>query len=267
MRKKAVFNPRICACCSKEYIPSGASQQYCIDCSQTRDKERKAKWYQEHYQYSTRPKKCLEKCCVCGGEFLAHKDGKPYCRLHYSRLRRHGTVEQTRGNTYEIDGNVFKIFTYKKELIIADLEDAEKLKRYSWCISKTGYPVARINHKTTKLHRYLLDITDPKIVIDHINHNPLDNRRCNIRICTNRQNALNHSGRKGRNLPVGITITDSGKYLAYITVNRKNIYLGRFLNIEDAINVRQKAEIEYRGEFAQHLYKDKGLDDSEKYYT
>lgn len=266
MRKKAVFNPRICPQCNEEFIPHGATQRYCAECAQIRDKSRKEKWHKEHYRYSTRPKKCLEPCCICGGKFLSHIDGKPYCRIHYNRLRRHGTVDQTQGNIYEVDGDILKIFTSKGELILADLEDYEKLKLHSWCISKTGYAVSNINKKVTKLHRYLFGITDPKVVVDHINHNPLDNRKCNMRICTVYENSLNQSGLKGRSLPVGIQKTQNGKYAAVIMVNKKNIHLGTFLTIEEAVCARRNAEIMYRGEFAPHFYLEKGLNDSEKYF-
>lgn len=267
MRKKAVFKTKMCPQCSKEFVPQGPSQLYCKDCAQIRDKDRKAKWHKEHYQYSTTQKKCLETCCVCGGKFLAHIDGKPYCMKHYNRLRRHGTVEQTQGNTYEVDGNILKIFTSKGELILADLEDYEKLKLHSWCISKTGYAVSNINKKTTKLHRYLLELTDPSVVVDHINHNPLDNRKCNMRICTAHENSLNQRGTKGRTLPVGICEQPNGRYNAEISVSGRTIHLGTFNTIDEALEVRKEAEIKYFGEFAQHLYLEKGLNDSERYFT
>ena len=267
MRKKAVFKPKVCLRCGKEFVPQGASQSYCIDCAQIRDKERKEKWHKEHYQYSTRPKKCLEPCCVCGGKFLSHIDGKPYCRLHYGRMRAHGTTSPTQGNTYEFDGDVLKIITSKGDIIIADAEDYEKLKMHSWCISKTGYAVSNINKKVTKLHRYLFGLTDPNVVVDHINHNPLDNRKCNMRICTAYENSLNQSGLKGRELPVGIGQTPTGRYTAEISVSRRTIHLGTFDTVDDAWNARKEAEIKYFGEFAQHLYIEKGLNDSERYFA
>lgn len=46
-----------------------------------------------------------------------------------------------------------------------------------------GNVSAHINDKVKLLHRYLLNY-DRKDVIDHINNNPLDNRKCNLRIVT-----------------------------------------------------------------------------------
>lgn len=149
-------------------------------------------------------------------------------------------------NQYEIN-----IITKKGEKILIDIEDFEKVKKYSWCISKTGYPVANINGKVIKLHRYLLNVKNSKIIIDHKNRNPLDNRKSNLRICTQLENARNTTVSKNNNTGyLGISLTAQGKYRARITVNRKEIRLGNYEKIEDAINARKKAEKIYFGEFA-----------------
>lgn len=79
---------------------------------------------------------------------------------------------------------------------IVSEEDYEHLIQFKWCKSDQDYVCSKINKKSWKLHRYIMiellgnDIT-PKQPIDHINNNPLDNTRENLRIVTISENARN----------------------------------------------------------------------------
>ena len=192
-------------------------------------------------------------CCVCGGEFACHFDGKPYCNKHYLRMYNNGTIEpkqRERTNHYEKCDGFIKIITKKGDEILVDDCDEKKVKMYSWCISKTGYPVANIGGKVRKIHRYLLDLSDQDMIVDHINGNPLDNRRKNLRICTVTENARNTARTRNRKLPKGVSTTRSGRYRARIYVDYKEIRIGIFDTIEDAAKARRDAEIKYFGDFA-----------------
>lgn len=155
-------------------------------------------------------------------------------------------------NKFEIEGDILKITTASGVLILADAADYDLLSKYSWCISKTGYAVANINCKVVKMHRYILGLSEPTEIIDHINGNTLDNRKANLRRCTNTENSRNcklsknnTSGASGVNL-----IKSSGRYRARIMVNRKEIRLGHFKTFEEAKKARREAEKKYFGEFA-----------------
>lgn len=152
-------------------------------------------------------------------------------------------------NSFEIKEGVLYITTKNNDVILADPEDYEKLSKHSWCISKTGYPVANINGRPTKLHRYILELSDPKDIVDHKNRNPLDNRRQNLRRCTQAENMRNKSGKNGY---IGIRVTPYKTYNVRITINYKEIYVGSFKTLEEAIAARNKAEDEYHGEFGNH---------------
>ena len=203
-------------------------------------------------------RKTNNKCAICG---IKNKGGYHagiyYCNKHWLRIYLHGTPElQGRKirSKFEIIGDICKITTSGGAEIIVDADDYEKVKDHSWCLNKLNYPVSRMsNNKLTRLSRFLLDLDSPDLVVDHINGNVLDNRRANLRICTNTQNARNCKLSKNNTSGyVGVRMTKSGKWHAQIMVNRKEINLGRYEKLEDAIKARREGEIRYFGEFAPH---------------
>lgn len=96
---------------------------------------------------------------------------------------------------------------------------------------------------TIGLHRFVMN-PSKGLTVDHINRNPLDNRRCNLRICTQFEN--NQNQKHNTSGKVGVTFNKkSNKYIAYIKVKRKHITLGEFKNFDDAVKCRLKAEEKY----------------------
>ena len=76
--------------------------------------------------------------------------------------------------------------------------------------------------------------TPPGLQTDHINRNPLDNRKCNLRICTQKQNIQNTQKRRNtKSIYKGVTFqrynrSECGFWRAYINKNSKRIHLGVF---------------------------------------
>jgi len=127
----------------------------------------------------------------------------------------------------------------------------KNLKTMKWSVVKKRnnliYFQKRLpGNKLVELHRWIMQPEDGKYV-DHINKNTLDNRRQNLRICTNsanlRNSHLNFNNKSGHN---GIYFDKSrNKWLAQIKVNYKQIFLGRFKDKNRAILARKKAEKKY----------------------
>lgn len=256
MRKSPIIEPRPCIRCKQVYTPKSVVQQYCGECQKIRKRERGYEWYKKKNPNSKPKKKCTEPCCVCGGTFAGSFDGKPYCNKHWLRMYNNGTVvpkERKRTCLYEVNGDVLTITTQRGNIIFADSEDYDLLSMHSWCVDPRGYPVSNISGKIMPMHRFLMNPPKGKVV-DHMNGDKLDNRKSNLRICTQRQNSLNQRGNKGRELPVGIRKNKAGNYATRISYNRKEVHIGTFHSIEEAIAAREKAEKEYFGKYAQHLH-------------
>ena len=102
------------------------------------------------------------------------------------------------------------------------------------------------DQKLVELHRLITGAKKGEYV-DHINGDTLDNRLCNLRICSNADNIRN--GRVRTNNKSGFSGVfydkNDGKWLAKIKVMYKTINLGRYINKEDAIQARKKAEVIY----------------------
>lgn len=127
-----------------------------------------------------------------------------------------------------------------------DKEDIGIVKNHKWRIDISGHVVSNINRKLVFIHRLILRPPIDKFV-DHINNQPLDNRKINLRLCTNQENLYNQkiridntSGYKGIHLN-----NKSGKW--QVNINGK--YMGRYFDINEAIKVRNDAEEKYHGEF------------------
>jgi len=96
--------------------------------------------------------------------------------------------------------------------------------------------------KKTLIHRYILDCPQD-LVVDHINHNTLDNTRSNLRIATKSINQ--HNRRLNKNSSSGVTgvtwYKQTGKWQARIKINGQETHLGYYDDIENAKLMVDKA--------------------------
>ncbi|MEC0211857.1 HNH endonuclease [Paenibacillus ehimensis] len=105
-------------------------------------------------------------------------------------------------NDYEVRGEYTAIIinhSGKRIETLIDTDDLPNLLKYqyTWCISNQSgrlYVYSNPNNKPICLHRFLMNPSSSDEYVDHINGNQLDNRKCNLRICTNSQNQQNRKG-------------------------------------------------------------------------
>jgi len=102
------------------------------------------------------------------------------------------------------------------------------------------------------MHRLLIHA--PKgMEVDHINGNGLDNRICNLRICTRSQNQINKGLQKNNTTGYkGVSfIKKHRKYRATIRINGKSMYLGEFESAKGAAFAYDNKAKELFGNFAK----------------
>lgn len=128
--------------------------------------------------------------------------------------------------------------------------DIDIVKRFRWMFGTRGYIRTEIKRKGYLLSRVIMGLDNPlteekdiSLCVDHIDGDPINNRRENLRVCTPQQNMMNINCMGYHRLP-------KGDYMAYIRVDKKLIYLGRYSTKEAAQHARRAAELKYRGEYA-----------------
>jgi hypothetical protein len=148
----------------------------------------------------------------------------------------------------------------KGQVAIVDDNMYDYLNQWKWQASeqKNGkfYAQRKIKvnsfRKCIMMHRLIVNNTDIKLHTDHINGITLDNRKINLRICTNSQNQMNKKVQiNNKNGLKGVSFNkEKKKYEVSITIKGNKIFLGYYFNPIDAAKAYNEAAIKYFGEFA-----------------
>jgi hypothetical protein len=155
-------------------------------------------------------------------------------------------------NTYDLSGEYGIGYTLKGEEFYFDLEDYDKIKNYCWRKRyNDGMFDAKVKIEPNKrilLHKLILDTN---LQVDHIEHNRYDNRKSKLRIVNNSQNQMNKGLQKNNKSGCKGVIWHKRDQIweSYISKNSKRIYLGRYVDLKDAIRIRKQAEGKYFGEY------------------
>ena len=161
-------------------------------------------------------------------------------------------------NDYDLSGEYGIGYTSKGDTFYFDLEDYDKIKDYCWHVNQyCGYLEGQSYGITYKFHREIMGLSkeNKSVFVDHINHNKLDNRKENLRLCSNSENCKNRNIAKNNKSGVtGVTWSKQmNKWKANIGVDNKLIHLGFFSDKEKAIEARKEAELLYYKEFRNKL--------------
>lgn len=179
--------------------------------------------------------------------------GCPVCarrRLKKSLIKINKILEDN-GDWVKIDISTKK---YKNATALFDKEDFIKFGRRIY-LSDQGYCVVHPKNlkKTVKAHRL---IHPEWKVTDHINGIRTDNRKDNLRECSIMQNSQNSKKSNSNTGIRGVSYKKNrNKYIAYIGVNYKTIWLGYYKTLKEAVSVRKEAEKKYYKDFAFNINK------------
>lgn len=123
---------------------------------------------------------------------------------------------------------------------LVDDSDFDWLNQRKWRLSTQGYAITG-KKKIILMHR-LINKTNG--ITDHINQNKLDNRRFNLRTVSGMENGRNRGKNKNNTSGYKGVSWDKSKnsWLAYIKVNYRMLFLGRFKDIKEAVKARKKGE-------------------------
>ena len=155
-----------------------------------------------------------------------------------------------------MDKSFISVTLNKGAVAIVDLEFKEFVESMNWHLHADGYAYGR-NKKLKKMqymHRAIMN-APVGVEVDHINHDKLDNRKCNLRLCTSSQNkaaAIKYKTWADKaSIYKGVGWNKhAGKWIARIKVNKKSIHLGVFIDEQEAALAYNKKAVDFFGEFA-----------------
>ncbi len=164
------------------------------------------------------------------------------------------------GRHFDSENDMKQIPLTQGKVALVDDDIYEYLMQWKWYahFAKGKWYARRkggkwLFQKTIRMHRVIMNVTDPKILVDHRNGDGLNNQSENLRICTYTQNshnaskhADNTSGYKGVSWHKA-----TGKFQAQIRVNGEKLHLGLFSTAEEASDAYDEAAKKHHGEFAK----------------
>ena len=214
-------------------------------------------------------------CAVCGRRIQPHNyrvyedgDKKGYiCGKHYWQFKIHGcfldniALNKKDRNKYFVDGEIAWVITTDDKQnetgrFKIDVDDLERVLEKKWHKTGNRYKYKCKEGKKTRsvdIGCFILGKLERgcEKIVDHINRDPSDNRKCNLRIVTEHKNSINRSPMKNKSTLIPGVFYDKNRkrYDAYICFNYKKACLC-FSNVSDAVYARYYAELilfkEYR---------------------
>lgn len=189
-------------------------------------------------------------CKACGKRYFSTN---LYCPKHSNQLRRFGKVLDSNprtihdSNPIEVIGDYAVITTFDKNCnpngtFKISIEDIPFASKYKWC--SKYYKKDNLYYLTTIVpnsrkhlyyHRAVLGF--PKGLVDHINRDTTDNRRCNLRLVDASINTINANRKVGESGVLGVrkyTYKHKTAYVARLHYNKKEYYSKQFDTIEEA---------------------------------
>lgn len=151
-----------------------------------------------------------------------------------------------------------------KGVVQIDDDDFKNVSEYGWFLKydkkmdcyycQTNSKSVNGNRYTIAMHRFIMGLEKgDKRVVDHINHDTLDNRKSNLRVCTQSQNCMNRILKRSPTYGlVGVRFVEKNKnkpWRAVLKIKQKAVVVGSYTTKEEAHEAYQKASSQLFGEF------------------
>jgi len=210
------------------------------------------------------------KCEICGRESnnYCKVDNMILCSKHYHQYHNYGkfldniprTVKDL--NEYIINGNEVTFSLYngvtseKIGEFMIDLEDLPKFKYHKWRVCHnhivTGLPNKGTQRDASWVALDLDNRVTKGIVVDHIDGNPYNNKKSNLRVCQQKENVINKSFMSNNTSGfIGVSYRkDVDRYDPEIRRNGVRCHLGYCKTLEEGVYKRYIAEQLVFKEFA-----------------
>ncbi len=168
-------------------------------------------------------------------------------------------IKLNKGKETVIDDKCFDIIVdsgYKWKARLLDGHwycQGEKRRYIGSKLSRNGRKIPGYRYYQRFLHRLLKEVIDPNLKVDHVDGDGLNNRLDNLRVATNSQNSMNSRKQLGcSSIYKGVCWDKkNNKWHSGITINKRQMNLGRFSSEIDAARAYDSAAMEYFGEFAK----------------
>lgn len=230
----------------------------------------------------------MYKCDICGRESFKkiRMCGYTLCSKHMHQFHKYGkfldNIPRTNNdlNDYVINRQnntaIFSLYNQKNVKIgefIIDIDDLQKVKYHKWRLSYckknpncshviTGLPYNKTQKDLSWVILNYIPDNSKNECIDHINNNPLDNRKSNLRICTQGENTLNKGFVSNNTIGfIGISFCNKcNRYDPEIRLKYKRCHLGYCKTLEEAVYKRWYAKQLLFKEFSNETNNEKEME-------
>jgi hypothetical protein len=154
-------------------------------------------------------------------------------------------------NTIVVDGDTAKILFHTGGYTVIDASDVALVEGVRWAPSGKQSSRYVYDQNGRLLHRVILGVSGSRTpFVDHKDHDTFNNKRDNLRLCTNQQNMFNLKKKKSSRAGFKGVMVRHGKFYAHIMINRKSVSLGIYNSAAEAAAAYNNAATELFGEYA-----------------
>ena len=185
----------------------------------------------------TERKKCSVESCSFG------VSARGMCSYHYKKWHKKqpkGSCSKREVSEIRIEGDTAHIELTQGKFALIDVEDIYKVSGYVWHYMHPGYAVYKEKgtRKTVLMHRVITN-ADDAAVIDHIDRNPLNNKKSNLRETSQLENIRNS---KLCDNAKGVWFLErTGRWRAKLNYSMESVHLGYFDSEQEALEAYKEA--------------------------